>query len=199
MWSWIKELLFLWISNGYSTIHVNFGGIRDPSKQNLALQFCRNRNKDVSILAESHINLDQTHHIRIFWVLKVSLRLRLIQKRGFSPLRLLSLMTEFSVFMSFQGIAPGNNWLRDVSLKDCKVIWKIKMREIKTKYYLDTLIVLWIKWRGMIELKHFENVVSIMPCQNSSCIMDWRVYGEGRTQILLSSLTAIDLLAQDLG
>ena len=45
-------------------IYDNFGGIRDPLKQNLALQFCRNRNKDVSILTEAHINLDQIHHIR---------------------------------------------------------------------------------------------------------------------------------------
>ena len=37
-------------------------------KQNLALQFCRNRNKDVSILTETHINLDQIHHIRNNWL-----------------------------------------------------------------------------------------------------------------------------------
>ena len=41
-------------------------------------------------------------------------------------------------------------------------------------------------------------VISIMPCQNSSWIMDWRIYGEGRTQIPLSSPTRIDFLAQDL-
>ena len=38
-----------------------------------------------------------------------------------------------SVFMPLQGIAPGNSWLRGVSLKDYKIIWKIKMREMKTK------------------------------------------------------------------
>ena len=48
-------------------IYDNFGG-RDPLKQNLALQFCRNRNKDVSILTETHINLDQIHHIRNNWL-----------------------------------------------------------------------------------------------------------------------------------
>ena len=42
-------------------------------------------------------------------------------------------MTEFSVFMYLQGIAPGNSWLGDVSLKDYKIIYKIKMREMKTK------------------------------------------------------------------
>ena len=48
------------------------------------------------------------------------------------------------------------------------------------------------------ELKHFIDVVSIMLCQNSSWIMDWKIYGEGRTQIPLSSPATIDLLAQDL-
>ena len=68
MWSWIKELFFLWTANGYSMIYVNFGDIRDPLKQNLSLQFCRNRNKDVIILTETHINLDQIHHIRNNWL-----------------------------------------------------------------------------------------------------------------------------------
>ena len=49
-------------------IYDNFGGIRYPLKQNLALQFCRNRNKNVSILTEAHINLDQIHHIRNNWL-----------------------------------------------------------------------------------------------------------------------------------
>ena len=31
--------------------------------QNLALQFCRNQNKGISILTETYINLDQIHHI----------------------------------------------------------------------------------------------------------------------------------------
>ena len=39
-------------------------------------------------------------------------------------------------------------------------------------------------------------VISIMPCQKSSWIMDWRIYREGRTQIPLSSHATIDLLAQ---
>ena len=42
-------------------------------------------------------------------------------------------MTESSVFMPLDDIAPGNSWLGGVSLKNYKTIWKIKMREIKTK------------------------------------------------------------------
>ena len=48
--------------------YVKFGGIRDPLKQNLALQFCRNQNKDVIVLTETHINLDQIQHIRNNWL-----------------------------------------------------------------------------------------------------------------------------------
>ena len=58
----------LWIANGYIMIYKNVGGIRDPLKQNLARQFCRNKNKNVSILTEVHINLDQIHHTRSNWL-----------------------------------------------------------------------------------------------------------------------------------
>ena len=37
-------------------------------KQNLLLQFCRSRNKDVNVLTETHINLDQIHHMRNDWL-----------------------------------------------------------------------------------------------------------------------------------
>ena len=51
-------------------------------------------------------------------------------------------MKEFSVFMLLQDIAPGNGWLEN------KInIWRIKMREMKTKQYLNNLILLWIEWK----------------------------------------------------
>ena len=93
------------------------GGIRDPSKQDLAQEFRRKQNKVLSILTETHISHDQIHHKRnicwapsfslleiatqkyclswFIWVLKVSLRLTLTQKRILCPLALLPLMTEF--------------------------------------------------------------------------------------------------------
>ena len=55
--------------------------------------------------------------------------------------------------MPLQGIAPGHSWLGWVSLEDYKIIWKIKIRKLKKKH-LETLIVLCIKWRGMVEIKH---------------------------------------------
>ena len=36
-------------------------------------------------------------------------------------------MTDFSVFMPLQGIAPGNSWIGGFSLKDYKIIWEMKI------------------------------------------------------------------------
>ena len=140
--------------NGCSMIYDNFGGIRDPLKQNLALQFCRNRSKDVSILTENRINLDRIHHIRIIWLSAIYFSPGDSCTKGLLILLHLGLdgVTEVGTdtkgrFVSFKvtpsndrvlcvyalGIAPGNSCLEGVSLKDYKIIWKIKMREMKTK------------------------------------------------------------------
>ena len=135
-------------------IYDNFGGIRDPLKQNLALQFCRNRNKDLSILTGTHINLDQIHHKRNNWLGTIFFSPGDSHTKGLLVLLHLGLkgVTEVDTdperrFVSFKvtpsndrvlcvyalGIAPGNSCLEGVSLKDYKIIWKIKMREMKTK------------------------------------------------------------------
>ena len=135
-------------------IHDNFGGIRDSLKQSLSLQFCRNRNKDVIILTETHINLDQVHHIRSKWLGAIFSSPGDSHTKGLLALLHLGLegVTEVDTdpkdrFVSFKvtpsndrvlcvyalGIAPGNSCLEGVSLKDYKIIWKIKMREMKTK------------------------------------------------------------------
>ena len=36
------------------------------------------------------------------------------------------------------------------------------MREMKTKFYLETLILLLIKWTGMVEIKH-KDFIDIVP------------------------------------
>ena len=64
-------------------------------------------------------------------------RLTLIQKGGMCPLSLLPLMTEFSVFMPLQGIAPGNSWTGGVSLKDCKVYMENKNKRNENKIILE--------------------------------------------------------------
>ena len=60
------------------------------------------------------------------------------------------------------------------------------------------IIVLSIKWTGIVEIKHkdFIDVVPVMPCQNASLIMGSRICEGGRTQISQSSLAVIDPLAQ---
>ena len=37
------------------------------------------------------------------------------------------------MIVPFQGIAPDNSWLGAAFLKGYKIIWKIKMREMKSK------------------------------------------------------------------
>ena len=49
-------------------IYANFGGIRDPLKQDIALEFFRKQNKYISILTETHIKHDQILHIRNNWL-----------------------------------------------------------------------------------------------------------------------------------
>ena len=36
--------------------------------QDLALEFCRKQNKDISLLTEIHVKHDQIHHIRNNWL-----------------------------------------------------------------------------------------------------------------------------------
>ena len=54
--------------NGYSMLYANVGGIRDPLKQDLALEFCRKQNKYISILSETHNKHDQILRIRNNWL-----------------------------------------------------------------------------------------------------------------------------------
>ena len=110
--------------------YVNFGGIRNPLKQNLVLEFWRKRNKDVSILTETHINLDQIHHLRNYWLGAIFFSPRDSHTKGLLILLHLGLevVTEVDTdpkgkFVSFNvtpsnfrgfcvyalGIAPGNS------------------------------------------------------------------------------------------
>ena len=43
-------------------IYDRVGAIRDPLKQDLAPEFYQKPKKVISILTETHINHDQTHH-----------------------------------------------------------------------------------------------------------------------------------------
>ena len=63
---------------------------------------------------------------------------------------------------------------------------------------MKTLIALWIKWTEIVKIKHedFIDAVPLTPCQNPTWIMGFRIYGEGRTQILLSSPTTVGSLVR---
>ena len=63
-------------------IYYNFGDIKDLLKQNLELLFCRNQNKEDSILTEAHINLDQIDHIRNNWLDAIFFSLGDIHTKG---------------------------------------------------------------------------------------------------------------------
>ena len=199
-------------------IYVNFGGSRDSLKQNLAMQFCKNRNKDVSVLTETHINLDQIHNIRnnwlgaiffppgdsqkdclscFMWVLKVLLRLTMIQKGILCPLRLLPLMAEFPVFMSFHGIAPRNSWIGGVSLNAFKIIWEIKNEGNENKIILGGFNF------TMDETEKDGRNKTLYRCRFnyalSKLIVDNRLEDLWTRENPDSSEFTIDLLAQDLG
>ena len=49
-------------------IYVHVGSIRDPLKQDLALDFYRKQNMYISILTETHIKHDEILHIRNSWL-----------------------------------------------------------------------------------------------------------------------------------
>ena len=51
---------------------------------------------------------------------------------------------------------------------------------------------------GMVKIKDndFIDALRIIPCQNSSWTMGLRIYGEGRTQVPLSSPATISPLAR---
>ena len=141
-------------------IYDNAGGIRDLLKQDLALEFCRKKDKDISILTEKHINHDQIHHqvhTRSHWLgpiffspgdihTKGSLLLPhpglegitevdTDPKEGFVSFKAtpFPLMTEFSVFIALQGTAPGNSCARGWFFKGLQNYMENKMREMKTK------------------------------------------------------------------
>ena len=152
----MKGLFFLSFFIGQNMIYYHVRAIRDPLKQDLAPEFCRNQKKSsvtwlkliqtmVKYTIQEKIDwvtsfslLDIVTQLECFfcfiWVLKVSLRLTLIQKGSLCPLRLLPLMIEFSV------CAPSGYSTRDqltsgalFSRTFYGFICIIKMRERKTK------------------------------------------------------------------
>ena len=57
------SLIFRWLQNDIY-IYIYF---KDPLKRDMALEFCRNKKRDFSILTGQHINHTQIRHIRNNW------------------------------------------------------------------------------------------------------------------------------------
>ena len=49
-------------------LYANVGGIRDSEKQEIAIEFCKSQNKDICILAETHIGNEQIPQIQNNWL-----------------------------------------------------------------------------------------------------------------------------------
>ena len=131
----------------------NVDGTRNPLKQDLELEFWRNQYKGSSILTETHINHDQIYHIRNNWLGPIFFSPGDSHTRGLLvlPHPGLESITKFDPdpkvrFISFKVTTsndrvlcvygPSRHSAREqvaVYLKDYKIIWKIKMKEMKTK------------------------------------------------------------------
>ena len=89
-------------------------------------------------------------------------------------------MTEFSVFMLLQGIAPRNTWLGDVSFKGLQNCMENKNEGNKNKIilgYFNCTMDKMDKYGGNKTRRIYR------CCSNYALVVDngLRIYGEGRT------------------
>ena len=127
-------------------IYANFGGIRDLLKQDPALEFCRNQNKDISIITKTHINHNHIHHTRSNWLGSIFFSL------GDGPSKRLPLLllSDFECVTDFNTCPEGEFFSFKVTPFNDKVLyyyaplgqstreqlttgrkWKIKLRKMK--------------------------------------------------------------------
>ena len=194
----------------------HIGSIRDPLKQDLALEFCRNQNKVISILTETHINHDQIHYIRNNWLGSNFFSLGDSHTKGHFSCFIWDLKIDTDAkgrFVSFK-FTPSNDRVlcvyapsgystreqldRGRFFEGLQNYMKNKNKGNENKIILEDFICTVDKINRMVKIKQkdFIGAAPVMPCQNSSRIMGLRFYGEGRTQIPLSSPATIDPLAR---
>ena len=129
-------------------LYANVGGI--SRKQELALEFSRSQNKNIFILAETHMNQYQLHQLRNNWLGPIfcspgdtfTKGMLVLLHLGFDDVtdvdidpdrRFVSFKVApsedrvLSVFMHLRGIITNN------SLNDYKTILRTKLREMKKK------------------------------------------------------------------
>ena len=99
--------------------------------------------------------------------LEGTLRLTLIQKEGLCPLRLLSLLTEFSIYAP-PGYSTREQLSRGRFFEGLQNYMQNKNEGNKRKIIPGDLNCTMNKIERDGERKDFIDVVPIMPCQNSS-------------------------------
>ena len=188
-WNWIKELL--------------------------ALEFGRNQNKIISILTETDISHDQIHDIRnnrldsnffslshtkgclscLIWDLKVDTD----PKGRFVSFKFTPSNDRVLCVYVPSGYSTREQLDRGRFFEGLQNYMENKDKGNENKIILEDFnCTMWIKWTGMVKIKHKDLIgaAPVMPCQNSSWITNLRIYGEGRTQVPLSSSAMIGPLAR---
>ena len=192
-------------------------------KQDLALEFCRNQNKDVSILTEAHINHDQKQHRRNKWLGPFLFSPEDSHTKRLHALLHPSLEGVIEVdtdpkrrFVSFK-VTPCNDIVLSVytlsghNTKDqlarrnffegLQNYMENKCEGNKNKIILREFSFTMDKMDrdGGNETKILCRCGSHYTLSKVTPIMVSRIYREGRNQILLSSPTTIAPLSQDSG
>ena len=208
-------------------LYPNVGVIRNPVKQEITLEFCRNQKRDICILSEAHINHEQIHQIRNNWLRPiffspgdtVSKGILILLHPGFTD------VTEVDSdpkgrFVSFK-VAPSSDRVLCVYAPSGH-----SNREQLARGRFFEALQNYIKKNKFQENKFQGNEKKIIigdfnctldkmgrdegnktqkryRCHSnfalSKLIMECRIYGGGRSRILLSSPTMIDPQAQDPG
>ena len=199
-------------------IYANVAGIRDPLKQDLALEFCRSQNKDICILSETNINQEQIHQIRNNSLGLIFISWRYSFKRvtpGFDE------VTEIDTdpkgrFVSFKvtpskdrvlrvyapsGHSTRKQLARGRFFEGMQTYIEMKTQENENKIILGDFNCTMEK----MDRDDGNKTQKLYRCRSnfalSKLIVDngLKVCGEGRTQVPLSLPATIDLLAQDPG
>ena len=92
-------------------------------------------------------------------------------------------MTEFSVFMPLQGIAPGNSWIGGGVFEGLQKHMEHENEGNENKITLEDFNCTMYKMDrdGENKTQRLYWCCSNYVCQSSSWIMDLRIYGDGRT------------------
>ena len=165
-------------------IYASVGGIRNPLKQDLALEFYRKQNKYISILTEIHVTHDQIRQIRNNWLGPIFLCPGNSHTKGL----LSHLHPDLEGVTEVDTDPKGRFVLFRVTLYNNKVLWvsatsvhntkeqlvrgrsfdrlqnymEKNVREMKTKLYVETLKLKWIKLAEMVETKH-KDFIGVVP------------------------------------